>query len=137
MLTDVLAKRLSYIEQTIVRFIPPDADIVGFVVADENGRFALEVSMQDSVDMAQRYRDILSAALTDEKVEYVYTERGRRKEDPTGQYIFTTKDFVITAVNFSQWATLLGETTEGPKDSEDPEIEKFIADQEQGTSTDV
>lgn len=127
MLSKDLTSRLEFIQTTITKFVPPDADIVGFVVSDETGRFTLDVSMHDSVDMAQTYREMLIAALTEQKVQYTYAERGRRADDESGEYIFTTEHFVIKAVDFSEYLRNLGMTTVGPTDSEDPEIEAFMA----------
>lgn len=135
MLSSDLVKRLDLINRIAVQFVPPDADIVGFSVSDDAGRFELDVSMQDSLDMAQKYRDILAEALTEQNIPFVLSEIGRRSDDKQGEYIFTTKDFILKAVNFSQWATQLALTTVGPEDSGDPEIEKFINDTEANGGT--
>ena len=134
MLSNVLVKRLTFIESTLAKFIPPDADVIGFVVANEAGKFEFEVSMNESVDMALKYRAVLSDALTAAGVPWTCLERGRRESDASGEYIFDTEHFVIKAVNFSQFITNLGLTTEGPKDSGDPEIEAFIAESEKPTT---
>ena len=127
MISKDLITRLEFIQTTMALFVPPDADVVGFVVADGNGRFTLDVSMHDSVDMAQQYREMLNNALAEQKVPYTFVERGRRADDESGEYTFTTEHFVIKAVDFSEYLRNLGLTTVGPTDSEDPEIEAFMA----------
>lgn len=126
MISKDLIGRLEFIQKTIAMFVPPDADVVGFIVSDETGRFTLNVSMRDSVDMALQYREMLVAALTEQKIAFTFIERGRRADDPTGEYIFTTDYFVIRAVDFSEYLHNLGLTTVGPTDSGDPEIEAFM-----------
>lgn len=129
MLAKDFVGRLTHVQNTVKRFVPPDLPIRGFSVGNDSGQFTVEVSMGDSYDTALKYRDILATALTDAKISYTLGELGRRRDDPEGAFVFTSLDFVITIRDFSQWAHMLS-ATPGPADSEDPEIEAFMAEQE-------
>lgn len=131
-----VVNRLTEISEALQRYVPADGALADLLVANENGTFEFSVDMRDSLDMAEKYRDMLVAAFIADGVQWTMTETGRRRDDATGTFVFTTDKFVLSIVNFSQWAHMLGQTP-GPTDSGDPEIERFMNESEAGTTSDA
>jgi hypothetical protein len=112
-----LIKRLALIQNTMIAFCPPDAEVVGMTINNDDSKPEIMLGMGGNIAIAGTLRDLIATALTEQKIEFTMDEqRSRRRSDVDGEFRFTTPGFVISLVNFNEYNAALALTDEGKND---------------------
>lgn len=102
-----LIQRLNTISDTVLRYGPPDARVLALRVADPGQPFAVTLDMAGSVEIGDRLRDLLAAALAEDGIEFrLESMPGRRYNDNERTYEFHTEKFSIKLAGMPSQAML-------------------------------